>query len=108
MMADEDYTMSEIYKDLHPMVFSRIPVFHDHPDNITGLILKDNILENLAQDRHQVKASDIKRDILFVEDSYSVAKLMDTLILNREHLHGGRQFWKLSGWLPWRTFLRHF
>jgi CBS domain containing-hemolysin-like protein len=85
-MADEDYTMSDIYKELHPMVFSRIPVFHGHPDNITGLILKDNILENLAQDRHQVKASEIKRDILFVEDNYSVAKLMDTLILNREHL----------------------
>lgn len=86
LMADEDYTMSDIYKELHPMVFSRIPVFHGHPDNITGLILKDNILENLAQDRHQVKASEIKRDILFVEDNYSVAKLMDTLILNREHL----------------------
>jgi CBS domain containing-hemolysin-like protein len=86
MMADEDYTMTEIYKEFKPMVFSRIPVYHDHPDNITGLILKDNILENLAQDRHQVKASEIKRDILFVEDNYSVAKLMDTLILNREHL----------------------
>jgi CBS domain containing-hemolysin-like protein len=86
MMADEDYTMTEIYDELKPMVFSRIPVFHDHPDNITGVILKDNILENLAQDRHEVKASEIKREILFVEDNYSVAKLMDTLILNREHL----------------------
>ncbi|MDD4755698.1 MAG: CNNM domain-containing protein [Prolixibacteraceae bacterium] len=86
MMADEEYTVNEIYKELKPMVFSRIPVFHNHPDNITGLILKDNILENLAQDRHQVKASEIKRDILFVEDNYSVAKLMDTLVLNREHM----------------------
>ncbi len=86
MMVDEEYTMTEIYDELKPMVFSRIPVFHDHPDNVTGLVLKDNILENLAQDRHGVTASEIKREILFIEDNYSVAKLMDTLIINREHL----------------------
>lgn len=86
MMIDETQSMTEIYEELSPMVFSRIPVYHEHPDNITGLILKDNILENLAQDKHLVKASEIKRDILFVEDNFTVAKLMDSLILNREHL----------------------
>jgi CBS domain containing-hemolysin-like protein len=86
MMVDEDQTMNEIYDEINPMVFSRIPVYHEHPDNITGVILKDNILENLAQDKHSVKASEIKRDILFVEDNFTVAKLMDSLILNREHL----------------------
>ena len=48
--------------------------------------MKDNILEKLAQDQDLVMASEIKRDILFVEDNFTVAKLMDTLILNREHL----------------------
>jgi CBS domain containing-hemolysin-like protein len=86
LMVDEELPMKEIYKDIKPMVFSRIPVYHEHPDNITGLILKDNILEKLAQDKHSVKAKEIKRDILFVEDNFTVAKLMDTLILNREHL----------------------
>jgi len=86
MMLDQDMPMKDIYAEIKPMVFSRIPVYKDHPDNITGLILKDNILENLAQDKHAVKASEIKRDILFVEDNFTVAKLMDTLILNREHL----------------------
>jgi CBS domain containing-hemolysin-like protein len=86
MMADDEMTVSEVYEEFKPLVFSRIPVFHEHPDNITGLILKDHILENLAQDRHNVKALEIKRDILFIEDNISVAKLMDSLILNREHL----------------------
>jgi CBS domain containing-hemolysin-like protein len=86
MMVDDEQTVEEIYNEMKPMVFSRIPIYHDHPDNITGVILKDNILENLAQDKHSVKASEIKRDTLFVEDTYTVAKLMDSLILNREHL----------------------
>ncbi|MCK5730708.1 MAG: CBS domain-containing protein, partial [Draconibacterium sp.] len=29
---------------------------------------------------------EIKRDIMFVEDDYTVAKLMDKLILKRQHL----------------------
>jgi CBS domain containing-hemolysin-like protein len=86
MMVDEEMRMDDIYKEIKPMVFSRIPVYQEQPDNITGVILKDNVLENLAQDKHSVKASEIKRNILFVEDHYTVAKLMDTLILNREHL----------------------
>lgn len=86
MMADEEMTMSEIYNELKPLVFSRIPVYKEHPDNVTGLILKDSILENLAQDNHSKKAVELKRDILFVEDDFSVARLMDTLILNRQHV----------------------
>lgn len=86
MMVDEEMTMNEIYEEFKPLVFSRIPVYQEHPDNITGLILKDSILENLAQDRHSMKAAELKREIIFVEDNYSVAKLMDTLILKRQHL----------------------
>lgn len=86
LTADEDSTLIDIYNDLKPLQFSRIPVFKDQPDNITGLILKDSILENLAEDRHKKIATEIKRDILFVEDEYTVAKFMDTLILNRQHL----------------------
>lgn len=85
-MIEEDMPMDEIYREIKPMVFSRIPVYHKQPDNITGVILKDTVLEHLAQDQHSVKASEIKRNALFIEDNYTVAKLMDTLILNREHL----------------------
>lgn len=86
LILDEDMTLTEIYNEIRPLQFSRIPVYKDQPDNITGLILKDKILENLAEDQHTVKATEIKRDILFVEDEFTVSKLMDTLILSRQHL----------------------
>ena len=86
MTVDEDLTLNEVYKQIRPLQFSRIPVFEDQPDNITGLILKDGILENLAEDRHSKKAREIKREIIFVEDHFSVGKLLDTLILKRQHL----------------------
>ena len=86
LTVDEELTMENIYKENKPFTYSRIPVFSEQPDNITGLILKDSILENLAEDNHTKKAIEIKRDILFVEDNFTVAKLMDTLILKRQHL----------------------
>ena len=86
VLVDEELTMSEIYSNLKPLIYSRIPVYKDHPDNITGLILKDSMLANLAEDKHSLKATEIKRDILFVEDTFSVAKLMDQLIMKRQHL----------------------
>lgn len=86
VLVDEQLTISEIYRNLKPMVYSRIPVYKGNPDNVTGLILKDSVLANLAEDKHSMKATEIKRDILIVEDSFSVAKLMDQLILNRQHL----------------------
>jgi CBS domain containing-hemolysin-like protein len=86
LAVNENLSMEEIYEEHKPFAYSRIPVFKDQPDNITGLILKDSILENLAEDHHSKKATEIKRDILFVEDGYTVAKLMDTLILKRQHL----------------------
>ncbi len=86
LTLNEELSLGEVYSENKPLQFSRIPVFYDHPDNITGLILKDSILENLAEDRHSKKASEIKREILFVEDEFTVAKLMDALILKRQHL----------------------
>ncbi len=85
-IVSEDLTLSEIYRQISPLQFSRIPVYKNETDNITGLILKDTILENLAEDKHSKKAAEIKRDIQFVEAFMSVAKLMDTLIQKRQHL----------------------
>lgn len=86
LMVDENLTLGEIYNEENPFQFSRIPVYNETSDNITGLILKDGILENIAEDRHSRKANEIRRDVSFVEDSITVAKLLDILILNKQHL----------------------
>lgn len=83
---DEDRNLGDVFVEHNPFQFSRIPVFSETPDNITGLVLKDQILENLAEDQHAKKVSKIRREIIFVQDNWSVARLLDTLIQEREHL----------------------
>ena len=40
---DENLTVDEAYAKNKPVVYSRIPLFKDEQDNITGLVLKDSI-----------------------------------------------------------------
>lgn len=86
LTLDEDLKLGEIYEEHNPFQFSRIPVYKETPDNITGVILKDEILENIAEDKHSRISFEIRRSVLFIQDNDSVAKLMDTLILKRMHL----------------------
>ena len=83
---DENLTVDEAYAKNKPVVYSRIPLFKDEQDNITGLVLKDSILQHLAEDHHNKKLSSIKLDILFVEDNISVSRLLDILVLKRQHM----------------------
>ncbi|MCY1723016.1 CNNM domain-containing protein [Prolixibacteraceae bacterium Z1-6] len=86
LSVNENLSMGEIYKEHNPFQFSRIPVYNMSTDNITGFILKNGILENIAADKHSRKALEIRRDIIFVETNNSVAALLDTLILEKQHL----------------------
>nr|WP_320022458.1 hemolysin family protein [uncultured Draconibacterium sp.] len=83
---DENQTLGEIFTAYNPFQFSRIPVYGESPDQITGFILKDAILENIAADKHSRQAVEIRRKIFFVEDSLSVAGLLDKLILEKQHM----------------------
>ncbi|MEN8116992.1 MAG: CNNM domain-containing protein [Bacteroidota bacterium] len=86
LSLDEDQLLGELYKEHNPFQFSRIPVYSESTDSITGFILKDTILENIAADKHSKKAVEIRRKVLFVENSLSVAGLLDILILKKQHL----------------------
>lgn len=83
---DENQSLGEIFSTYNPFQFSRIPVYSENTDNITGFILKDAILENIAADKHDMQAVEIRRKIFFVDDSLSVAGLLDKLILEKQHM----------------------
>ncbi|WP_346854729.1 hemolysin family protein [uncultured Draconibacterium sp.] len=86
LSLNENLSLGELYEAHNPFAYSRIPVYNENPDIITGFILKDGILENIAADNHTRKAVEIKRAILFVETSFTVAALLDKLIIEKQHL----------------------
>jgi CBS domain containing-hemolysin-like protein len=85
-IVDENQTMGELYEKNNPFQFSRIPVYTEKPNNVSGFILKDNILENIAADNFTKKVTEIKRKVLFTEPEATVASVFDMLISKKEHM----------------------
>lgn len=85
-IAPEDITIQAFFDNNPKMRFSRIPVYADKVDHITGFVLKDTILEELVNDNGGIPLAEIKRDILVTKRNTPIPELFDILIAKREHI----------------------
>ena len=84
-MADESMTLKDFY-DANDWRFSRIPVYNDDKDNVTGYVLKDIVLEELSEDQFDIKLSEMKRHILSFSEDESVFTIWEKMLGTREHI----------------------
>lgn len=84
--ASENNTIQEYFEANPKMRFSRIPVYSGRMDNITGYVLKDNILEEIINKNGEDHLSSIRRDILVTKRNTPIPQLFDVLIAEREHI----------------------
>lgn len=69
-IAPERMTIKAFYKDKRFLHHSRIPVYADNDEYITGYILRMEALQLMAEDRYDMTLGEIKRDIAsFNEDT---------------------------------------
>lgn len=91
----EDMTIAEALPQVTQTPFSRLPVYAMQIDDITGFVLKEDILINAAQKRSAGKLKALKRDILVFPDSASLISVLERFLKNRQHIaivideHGG-------------------
>lgn len=85
-ISPEDQTLEEYYFENKNSPFSRIPVYKDSMDNITGYILKDDVLKYLAEDSKSKRLSELKRKILIVNNNINLPSLFEIFIDNKEHI----------------------
>lgn len=84
-MADESMSLKEFY-DANDWRFSRIPIYKEDKDNVTGYVLKDIILEELSEDQFDIKLSEMKRPILTFSEDESVFTIWEKMLGMREHI----------------------
>lgn len=68
---------------------SRIPVYNEKIDHITGVVLAKDLLKALAtpgRDRDKIKITDIMREALFVPESKSIMEAFKDLKNTKNHL----------------------
>jgi CBS domain containing-hemolysin-like protein len=85
-IAPETQTIEAFFKENPRLRFSRIPVYGESQDTITGFVLKDNVLEELINDNGNMTLAEIRRDLLVTRRETPIPQLFDTLIRNREHV----------------------
>ncbi len=78
--------MSSVLDDESVLQFSRLPVYEEHQDHVTGYVLKDEILLHAARDEHDRQLATLKREIVAVPDSLPLPRLLSRLIGRSEHI----------------------
>ena len=85
-IASEDTTIQEFFENNRPLRFSRIPIFKDRADNITGFVLKDEMLEAIINKKGKETLATLKREILVTRRNKPIPELFDKFVEQRDHI----------------------
>ena len=84
--AKETVKIREFYERNQELRFSRIPIFGESKDHITGFALKDEILSCVISGKGDQPLADITREILIVNEQLHLPELFNKLMEKREHI----------------------
>ncbi|MBU1194994.1 MAG: hemolysin family protein [Proteobacteria bacterium] len=77
--------------------FSRLPLYNKNIDQITGFVLKNDVLIGSTQNRGEDDLRSLKREIIVVPESISLTALFEWFLKDRQHIaivvneHGGTE-----------------
>lgn len=84
--ADESTTIRNFYEKNKNLRHSRVPLFQNSKDHITGYFLKDHLLAALVEKKDDAPLSSIKRELIVVNDEFPIPELFDRFMEKREHI----------------------
>jgi CBS domain containing-hemolysin-like protein len=86
IVEDESMSLSDFYSNHKNLKFSRIPVYKEKSNNVSGFILKDDVLEAMIDEHGEQPLSNIKRDILVTNDNTPIPELFEIFVEKRAHI----------------------
>jgi CBS domain containing-hemolysin-like protein len=85
-IADENCTLEDFLTHKDNLKFSRIPVYAENTDNISGYVLRQKVFEKLAKEDRSLSLKDIKRDISILPGTSPIYNAWESLMDNKEHI----------------------
>jgi CBS domain containing-hemolysin-like protein len=85
-VADEDLLLKDFLKNKDYLKYSRIPIYSENSENITGYVFRQTVFEKLAEGQFELQLKDIKRDIVFIQDSKVLFSTWEILLEKKEHI----------------------
>ncbi|MCB0804209.1 MAG: HlyC/CorC family transporter [Bacteroidales bacterium] len=84
--APDSISIKTFYESFKNIKFSRIPIYKNNIDNITGYILKDDLLMKKIEGQNNLRLSSFKRPIQTIYVSLPIPELYNLLIEKKEHI----------------------
>ena len=85
-IAPEKMTLKEYYDDDRYDHFSRIPVYADKPEFITGYIHRNDALENLTEDNFNMTLGEIKRSLPMFNEETTIGDIFDQMLKQKSQI----------------------
>jgi len=82
----QEMMLSEALEKATRTPFSRLPVYGTDIDDITGFVLRDEMMIFKSRNQEDVNLEALKRDILAVPESKSLSSLLELLLDRRQHI----------------------
>ncbi|MCF8226528.1 MAG: hemolysin family protein [Bacteroidales bacterium] len=84
--AEENMVLKDFPKVSSLLRFSRIPVYNETFDNITGFVFRQDVFEKLSEKESDLKLKDLKRDILITYESRPILGVWEELLERKQHI----------------------
>ncbi|HRF98658.1 MAG TPA: hemolysin family protein, partial [Aggregatilineales bacterium] len=68
------------------MPYSRIPIYNETSDNITGFVLRHDIFRAAANDKHDTPLHTLERPIHFVPETMTITKALEEFVSRQHHI----------------------
>lgn len=85
-MGQQDETLEQFVKENRPIRFSRIPIYGENRDDITGVVLKVDLLSALNEGLGNKPLKDFAQPVKTVEDNLPLPELFTNFTSERVHL----------------------
>lgn len=83
---NEEKTVADVLDKVEELRFSRLPLYGESEDDVTGYILKNDLLISLSKGNEDKKLKELKREILILPETLSLQDFFERLIEKQEHI----------------------
>ena len=84
--AEESVPIEAWFKKNRDIPFSRIPIYEEEINKVTGFVLKDEVMEKIIEKRGEEPLKSILRPISMVHEDTPIVRLLSRLIERKMHM----------------------
>jgi len=85
-VADENMSLQEFLLNKEFLYYSRIPIYSENKENITGYVFRQTAFEKLAENKKNLRLRDICREIVIVPEFQNLLNLWEVLLEKKAHI----------------------